>query len=159
MFFKIAVKNLWVRGDDPAFNDTEIGGLPAGQREKLRFLLAPLTRELRDSAREANTTIEKPARRGAEPVERFDIEGFALDLFRRVVVDWEGVLDEDGKPIACTPDNKDALATLYQKLGAALGTVAGEVMERHLQEVNAAEEDAEKNSGSSPDGSADGGRT
>ena len=75
----------------------------------LRVLVAPLTTALMVSAR-ADPLIEGlPAASSQEDMAL----AMAKAVARRAVLEWDGVGDEDGNPIAVSPDGIDALLEIW----------------------------------------------
>jgi hypothetical protein len=54
-----------------------------------------------------------------EPLQPEDLGlRFNLAVARHAIIDWEGVGDENGDPLACTPEGVAALMSIYQFLKA-----------------------------------------
>lgn len=75
----------------------------------VRLQLMPLTTALMVATR------SDPAVQDIDPVASNDARAaiFAGALARRAVVDWEGVGDANGNPLAVTPEGIDALLSLW----------------------------------------------
>jgi hypothetical protein len=75
----------------------------------LRLLLAPMSTALMMAAR------SDPALRDLPEEADNDTRGmvFARALARRALLDWEGVGDADGNPLAVTPEGIDALLDIF----------------------------------------------
>ena len=81
----------------------------------VRLLVEPLTTAIMLAARSDPTILE--ATKGAEATDgesNDDLARIVAKAVARVVVkDWEGVGDEDGKPLPLTPEGVDALLELW----------------------------------------------
>jgi len=150
MIFQLKPKTLWVAGDDPVFDTTEIGGLSTEERAKVKFELKLANEELMDQLRQANTKIE--ARTNGKREENFDLDRYTHDLFDSVVVGWDGLLEEDGKPIPCTQESRRLLQRYYGRLCGALIMASSQVSKRQTEELNRGREEMEKNSEGSQSG-------
>ena len=85
--------------------------------------------------------------RGRE-IEQLDSPAFARELYRTVIRDWKNVLDEDGHPIECTPDNVDLVVDLNSEF-------ASEVLEKAQNLAEYRKENTQKNSGNGESGGLD----
>ena len=81
----------------------------------VRLLVEPLTTAIMLAARSDPTILA--AAQGPEPGDERsndDLARIVAKAVARIVVkDWEGVGDEDGKPLALTPEGIDALLELW----------------------------------------------
>lgn len=76
--------------------------------DKARFLVAPMT------PAEGNKLLEKRRQNEWDRGQRFeklDTYNLSLDRVCAIIIDWDGLLDEEGKAFPCTRENK---ITLYQ---------------------------------------------
>ncbi|WP_432736111.1 hypothetical protein [Maridesulfovibrio sp. FT414] len=92
-------------------------------------------------SRECTSTVRKFSKGKPYEVSEFNEDQFDLRFYDYVIVDWEGVEDENGTPIPCTAENKKVLA---QESIFFQGLIA-EAMEKLEIEQAEKEEAAEKN--------------
>ena len=79
----------------------------------VRLLVAPLTTAIMLAAR-SDPTIVAAAADAEGSTSHDDLACIVAKAVARIVVkDWEGVGDEDGKPLPLTPDGIDALLELW----------------------------------------------
>lgn len=79
----------------------------------VRLLVAPLTTAIMLAAR-SDPTIVAAATDAEANASNDDLARIVAKAVARIVVkDWEGVGDEDGKPLTLTPDGIDALLELW----------------------------------------------
>lgn len=99
-----------------------------------------------------NPNHEKVQRRYSKQLERYrKNENLQQQIIAKIVaesilIDWEGVIDEDGEPISATLDNKITALTKYRKLFIEVMKEADDPA--NFVDVNAEmspEEDTEKN--------------
>jgi len=134
--FKLTPEPVWVAGDHPQFDATEIGSYPKEERRKVQFLIYPLTPQILRRALKNPDDDERDA-----------------EILDQIVRDWKGVVDESGKPIPCTKQNKVALLNGgYPLMGGAIVRIASELMSK-FEEYKREEE---KNLNNSSSGSAEG---
>ena len=127
----------------------------------LRFLIQPLTSTLLDEVRlnHTRTTSEiklVEGRREVVKVEDADETAIALDLIDHLVLDWEGLMGEDGEPLPCTRENKLALLEGYPALGASWVEVSRWAVSRFMEFQLRERERLEKNLSPLPSGSTAG---
>jgi len=134
--FKTTPEAVWVAGDHPAFDESEIGHFEKKQRAKLAFLISPMTPKLVSEVNDANLKREtkttfQGGRRQTEIKEEPDKEKANDDLIDRIVGDWRGIVGENDKEMQCTRENKLSLINNgYPGLGVAWVTIAREIMSR-----------------------------
>ena len=87
----------------------------------VRVQVAPVTTSVMALARR-DAGIDKM---GADPAEEEIGIAIVRAVARRVVVDWEGVGDEDGEPLAVSPDGIDALLEVWPAFEAFQNAVLG----------------------------------
>ena len=121
--FKMKPEEVWIGADDEIFDKSELGDFPSEERKKIRFLIYPLTQSLLKEVTEKHTkrkteTIFIDGRRETQKVETPDREAINNEIIDRVVKQWNGLKDEDGKELECNTENKLALMEGYPMLGA-----------------------------------------
>jgi hypothetical protein len=79
----------------------------------VRLLVEPLTTAIMLAARSDPTIIATAADAGGNAFNDDLARIVAKAVARIVVKDWEGVGDEDGKPLSLTPEGIDALLELW----------------------------------------------
>ena len=125
--FKLTPEPVWVSAANKVFDDSEIGSYPIEERKKVKFKIYPLTPKLirevgkeRLSAENTDELIEETENLGAQD-----------ELWDKILLDWRGVLDENGNLISCNRKNKLALVDGgYPKLGVCILRIATELMSK-----------------------------
>lgn len=83
---------------------------------RINFKSAPYWIELlpglKVEVRPATTTIVMEA--AAAKSDDMSLDAFVRAMARVAITAWEGVADEAGKPVECTPDGIDALTDIWQ---------------------------------------------
>ena len=80
----------------------------------VRLLVEPLTTAIMLAARSDPTIVAAAAVEGDAAHSGDDLARIVAKAVARIVVkDWDGVGDEDGKPLPLTPDGIDALLELW----------------------------------------------
>jgi len=151
MRLKIKPEPLWIAADDPAFDGSELGSFADEVRATLKFLIEPTTRMMIRNSLDSNThekfeTEFIDGKRERRATEKLDDIGFQNELVDKIIVDWEGLQDEEGKIIPCDRENKLILADSYPGLAIAWVNISREIMDRH----NQAQGEQEKNLPTSP---------
>ena len=106
-----------------------------GVRVKIAPLDKPGFRAIRSAAMRKDLVIEK-GRRIVE--EKPDEELMDHLLFRRVIVDWEGIVDADNNPIPCTDEMKDVLTDTLLGFASWVLEEAMALAERRLEALDGA---------------------
>ena len=132
--FKIRAEAAWVSGDDPCFDETELGEYSKKERANIEFLINPFTSEIVDRLKEKHTSYKhetsfEGGRRVSQRVEKTDDVAFRNEAIDEIVADWRGIIDEDEKKLDCTQENKLKLIDRgYPRLGGAWIDVARKIM-------------------------------
>ena len=148
--FKLEPEPVWIKGDDPVFDNTEIGDYSKRERGKIAFKIFPLTSSLVDETRKEHTTVQKEitfdkGRRVINKTEYVDEDAVANALIDKILRDWRGVNDEKGNEIECTPANKRILFDMYPMLAAGWVDAARIVNSRFEEDRKQEEETERKN--------------
>lgn len=109
--FRTKPESVWIAGDDPIFDRSELGEFPKDQRKSVHFKIRPLTDEVQKDIAERNTKTTKEAvwygqARKIEKREVVDDLQVTVDTLDYIVEDWEGVADEDESIMTCNINNK-----------------------------------------------------
>lgn len=155
--FKTKAEPVWVRGDHKVFDATEIGYYSTSERESISFYIYPLTRQLLEDVRKDNTRIDHEVvvvdgRRKIEKIEEVDEDKINDDLLDRILVDWKGILDEDGNEIKCTKQNKLMILQGYPLLAGAWLECSRQIISRYDEFIQKDKEKTLKNSKTSSSG-------
>lgn len=179
--FRKEVKPVWITGALVDFDNTEIGAFDLEERKSIKFNINPFlpgkARELRDKntkkifiddvARMLSThkgvnrspqnkkAIEEALRLAGIGVrEESDTEGYNHDVIDEVIVEWEGISNEEGIVIPCIRQNKIALFVDggYTSIGLRLIDIAANLATRHELYESDKQRGEEKNLQSSQDG-------
>ena len=173
--FNLEPVEMWVGADAPIFDNTEFGNYPIEERKKLRFLLKTIPEEtnqkLREKCRRKKLQIDFDQYKGLSSADKIwfmrtlaqledpvDLDKFIMERLVEGVLEWEGVLDAGGSPIACDSDNK---RKVFVKIPIVANTLNGVLTELSgdldlLQEKLV--RDSEKNLPSTPSGTEDTGK-
>ncbi|MBW2062650.1 MAG: hypothetical protein JRI95_13965 [Deltaproteobacteria bacterium] len=149
---------VWFGADDEIFDTTELSvAFNREERAALRFLIRPTSRQMVQEMMDKHTSRKRVSRviNGRQDyIEEDELNqaAFVDDMTDLIMLDWEGLLDEDNNPVPCTRENKLALSNAYPKLGTAILEAANWAMTRHEQ----MKEESEKNLPSMPGGSSAG---
>jgi len=148
--FKVAPEAVWIKGDDPVFDDSEIGTFPRAERAKISFKIFPLTASLVDSTRKNHTEVKKEitfdrGKRVIQKTEHVDENAVAEDLLQQILRDWKGMLDVNGKEIKCTPEMKSKISDLYPGLSSSWVDAARMVNTKFEEEKETVREKESKN--------------
>lgn len=135
MKLKTKKDEIWVTEAD------ESGG-------EAKFLISPMT------PKEEHQLLEKCRTKEWDRNQRFETPNFyqfKITKIKAVILDWEGVEDEKGKPLECSQYNKEIIylhnAALVDRVLIQADKIAGEI----LQEV----EEQGKNLKAGPSGPAE----
>ncbi|MBW1709932.1 MAG: hypothetical protein JRG97_13340 [Deltaproteobacteria bacterium] len=154
----LQLKPVWFGADDEIFDSTELAAAFTRQeRSALRFLIRPTSRRLVQEMINKHTARKRVNRtdggqKAFTDEDVLDQAAFVDDMTDLIILDWEGLLDEDEIPLPCNRENKLALTNSYPKFGTAILESANWVMVRHERQ----KEESEKNLPGMPDGSAAG---
>ena len=157
--FKLVPEPVWIRASDPLFDRSELGDFPKDERDKVSFLINPLTDEVYSGLREKYTTekvetVFVQGRRETQRTTQVDNDGLNEALIDYIVKDWKGVVDEGGKELPCTRENKLALVKRgYPMLGVAWIEASRMVMSQFEDFRRKYKEEQEKNLSSLQSGS------
>jgi len=149
--FKLVPEPVWIRASDPLFDKSELGDFPKDERDKVSFLINPLTDEVYSGLREKYTTekvetVFVQGRRETQRTTQVDNDGLNEALIDYIVKDWKGVVDEGGKELPCTRENKLALVKRgYPMLGVAWIEASRMVMSQFEDFRRKYKEEQEKN--------------
>jgi hypothetical protein len=77
--------------------------------EGAKFTVKPMNNDELSRLRKRHTAVK----RGREEL---DVDSMYYERFDKTVIEWEGIGDENGKPIPCTPENKRMVANLNQEI-------------------------------------------
>ena len=153
--FRTKPKAVWVRGDHPMLDASELAPYTKAEREQLEFLVEPMTPALVRELREKHTRL-RLGTMGETIGKEVDEDAYQQDLIDHIVKDWKGIADEDGNPLACTRENKLKLFDYgYPLLGACLVRMAQQLMSRMEEFDLKHREEEEKNLDSSQSGLAE----
>ncbi len=147
-------KPIWFGADDEIFDSTELASIfSRKERAALRFLLRPASRRMVQEMMIKHTSRQRvcrfvDGRKEFIDEDTLDQISFVDDMIDLIVLDWEGLLDEENRPIPCERKNKLALINAYPRLGTAILDAAGSAAVRHEQ----IKEESEKNLPGSPSG-------
>ena len=157
--FKRKPERFWIGLDHKIFDDSELGDRPKSEREKVRFQLYPLTRQLLRDVQDDNTEIDyelvvESGTRKKVKIETTNNEGQNDDIIDKILVGWEGVVDMDtGEEIPCTRENKLALMEGYPVLGSKWMEAARFGLAKYDKFIEEEKEKTVKNSQPTLDGS------
>lgn len=152
--FKTKPETVRVTGDDKCFDNTELGSYTRKERKAVSFSLFPLTRsvltEIRDDVSERRMVTKiVEGQRISEPEDYVDNTKFSEEALIRIVRGWDGILDENGKPLEFSVENLLDIASAYPLLASAWLAVCRLLMSEHEKYIDK----KVKNSSSSQDGS------
>lgn len=125
----------WVSSDDMLFDLTEIGSLSKEQREQCSFLFAPLTESQREAFR----------KKAMDKAGNVDGTVFAEIIIQEHLLDWKGVLGEDGNLLPCNAEQKKQMIDFYPILASAWFACIRTSTAKQLQKENERKEILEKN--------------
>ena len=134
--FKTTPEAVWISADHPIFDQSEIGSFPKEEREKVRFKIFPLTVKLLQElkakhSRGAKYVLLNSADNKESDEDIFESPEYRRDLVDKILLDWEGVPDEQGKGLECSSKNKIALFEGgYPGLGLCVVKAARLIMSR-----------------------------
>lgn len=84
-------------------------GLPDGDPETVYVLRPLLTETHREIVKRHTTQVLNKFTHQREPV--VNSEAAVDEIYDYVLVDWRGIVDRTGAPVACTPETKRGLGT------------------------------------------------
>jgi len=149
--FKLTPEPVWIKASDPLFDKSELGEFSKDERDKVSFLINPLTDEVYSELRERYTTekvetVFVQGRRETQRTTQVDNDGLNEALIDYIVKDWKGVVDEKERELPCTRENKLALVKRgYPMLGVAWIEASRMVMSQFEDFCRKYKEEQEKN--------------
>lgn len=134
MFFDLNERpdSIWVSGNDPEFDASELGMFDENDRKKVRFLIRPTTKLISKEMIDKNTETVKESqfidgKRQTVKKEVIDWDKYAEDQLDHSIETWEGVNSKDG-PIVCNQETKILYANNYPGIGAACIRLSGKIL-------------------------------
>lgn len=125
----------WVDADDVLFDFTEIGTLPKELRKKCSFFFKPLTETQKDEVKKKATN-----KKG-----EFDGKLFSEIVIEEYLLDWKGVLDEQGLCKPCNPEEKKQMMDDFPNLAVAWLACIRMSAQKQIEKENKEQDNLEKN--------------
>ncbi|MBW2093053.1 MAG: hypothetical protein JRI34_13135, partial [Deltaproteobacteria bacterium] len=139
---------------DEIFDSTDLAAIFSREEHSaLRFLICPASRRMVQEMMSKHTSRKRVClalggKKDFIDEDKLDQAAFLEDMTDLIILDWEGLLDEENRPVACTRENKLALTNSHPKLGTAILEAANWAAVRHEQQ----KEHSEKNLPDTPSG-------
>ena len=157
--FRTTAEPVWISAADEAFDKTEIGHYPKEEREKIEFLINPLTSSLIEKVQGRNTKVKNEIEfiDGKRHIRRVPTttDEYSQDLMSSILADWKGVVGEDEKEMECNKENIMAILEGYPSLGEVWIDLARWAISRYDEMTKSDRSKSLKNSKSSQGGRKD----
>lgn len=125
----------WVDADDVVFDFTEIGTLEKEVRKKCSFLFKPLTESQKDEVRKKATNKKS----------ELDGKLFSEIIIEEYLLDWKGVLDEQGNSKPCNSEEKKQMMNDFPNLAIAWLACIRMSAQKQIEKENKEQDKKEKN--------------
>jgi hypothetical protein len=142
-------ESIWVDGNDPEFDASELGKFEPEDRAKIKFLIRPMNKMSNKEIIEKNTKSNPRfefvgSKRTTVQDKEIDWDKIAEDQLDHAIESWQGVNTKKG-PIQCNRENKILWANNYPGIASGCIRLSGEILSNAEAEKIRKQKETEKN--------------